>query len=199
MSKLLFDLDGVIITYQNNFAQTYSDEFGIPADAIYQFFSEDYYRCAIGQRDLLEALESYITPWHWTGDAQSLAQYWFDCQNTVDHRMLDLIQQARACGHECSIASDQDHLRTQYIRGLLDVDSIFTTCFFSCDVGATKTEATFFEHVLDSLRCEAHEIYFWDDNPKNVHAAEQAGLHAELYTRFDGFRRSFAGRFALCP
>lgn len=197
MSNLIFDLDGVIITYDRNFAETYSAEFGVPVAEIYRFFSDDYRDCAIGRSALPERLGKYIPAWGWSGDADSLIQYWFDCQSTVDTRLVNLIRSAGSAGHECYVASDQDLMRSSYIRKLVDLDSIFSGCFFSCDLGATKAEPAFFEKVLDSLGCPPGDVCFWDDNPQNVAVAKAVGIEAELYTGYDDFWPAFTGRFGV--
>lgn len=195
MTKLIFDIDGVIIIYKKNFAEAYSAEFGIDIAKIYEFFAKDYHDCAIGRSDLRDKIERYVSLWEWPGDAESLIQYWFDSQSVVDTRLLDLIGLARDSGHKCYVASDQDTTRSAYVRRLVNVDSTFDGSFFSCDLGVTKTEAAFYEQVLAEIGCVPGEVYFWDDNPKNVAAARQAGLLAEVYTSYDDFRMKFSNQF----
>jgi putative hydrolase of the HAD superfamily len=153
MAKLIFDLDGVIITYEKNFAEAYAAEFGVDVANIYYFFANDYHDCAIGRSALRDKIEKYVSLWGWRGDAESLIRYWFDSQSTVDTRLLDLIAAARRSGHECYVASDQDATRSAYVRRLVDLDRAFDGSFFSCDVGATKADGAFFECVLRQLGC----------------------------------------------
>jgi putative hydrolase of the HAD superfamily len=195
MTILIFDLDGVIITYKRNFAETYSAEFGVDITKIYEFFANDYHDCAIGQASLRDKIEKYVSLWGWPGNAESLIQYWFDSQSEVDIRLLDIISSARQSGHKCYVASDQDATRSEYVRKLVNIDVAFDGSFFSCDLGSTKTEAAFFERVLGELGCAPADVHFWDDNPKNVAAAKQAGIRAEVYNSFDDFRLAFSSQF----
>lgn len=195
MTKLVFDLDGVIITYEKNFAESYSADFGIDISKISDFFANDYLDCATGRSVLRDKIERYVSLWGWPGDADSLIRYWFDSQSTVDTGILDLIGLARRSGHECYVASDQDATRSAYVRSLIDLDGAFNGSFFSCDLGTTKTQAAFFERVLGELRCAPGDIYFWDDNPKNVTTARQAGIKAEVYTGYHNFQPAFSERF----
>ena len=195
MTKLIFDIDGVIITYEKNFAEVYSSEFGLDISEIYEFFSNDYYDCAIGRSALRDRIERYVSRWGWPGDADSLIQYWFDSQSTVDIRLLDLIGTARQSGHKCYVASDQDTTRSAYVRSLVNIDATFDGSFFSCDLGVTKTEVAFFERILGELGCAPKDLHFWDDNPKNVFVARQAGISADLYTSYDEFRSAFCSQY----
>ena len=197
MSILIFDLDGVIITYEKNFAETYSAEFGVEVGKIYKFFSNDYRDCAIGRSALSDKIEKYIPLWRWPGKVDSLIKYWFDCQSVIDANLIDLIKSARSAGNDCYVASDQDAMRSSYIRKLFDFDSVFNGCFFSCELGATKAEASFFEHILGTLQCVSGEVCFWDDNPQNVATAKEVGINAEVYTGYDDFWPSFSKRFGL--
>lgn len=196
MAKLIFDLDGVIITYNKNFAETYSAEFGVEVNKIYDFFANDYHDCAIGRSALRDKIEKYVPLWGWPGDPDSLIRYWFDSQSTVDTGLLDLIASARRSGHTCYVASDQDVTRSAHVRTLVDLDRAFDGSFFSYDIGATKTEAAFFERVLGELGSIPTDIYFWDDNPKNVATARRANMNAEVYTTYDDFRPAFSKKFA---
>jgi FMN phosphatase YigB (HAD superfamily) len=62
--------------------------------------------------------------------------------------------------------------------------------FSSAYIGYMKHNRAFFEAVLRELDgVKAEEILFWDDSAGNVATAQEAGLHAEQYTRFEDFRR----------
>lgn len=195
MSKLVFDLDGVIITYEKNFAETYAAEFGLDVAAIYKFFSDDYRDCAVGRSNLSDKIAKYIPAWNWPGDSDSLITYWFDCQSAVDVKLIELIGESKSAGHTCYVASDQDFARSRYVRRLFDFESVFNACFFSCELGTTKTDPLFFQHVLSLLGGPASEVYFWDDNPQNVATAQQLGINAELFVTYKDFEPSFSERF----
>lgn len=195
MAKLVFDLDGVIITYGRNFAETYSDEFGIGVGEIFEFFSKDYYECAVGRSNLRDKIKKYISPWKWPGDVDSLIKYWFDAQSTIDDGLLALIASARASGHECYVASDQDAMRSDHVQRLFDLHGTFDGAFFSFEIGAMKSEPVFFERVLTALQCAPGEVFFWDDNPKNVAIAKQVGINSEVYRTYREFELPFSKRF----
>jgi len=195
MSCLVFDLDGVVITFEKNFAETYSQEFSIPINEIYEFFSNDYYDCAVGKAQLASRISNYSEKWKWPGSTEDLIDYWFNCQSQVDTRMIEHIKAARNSGHLCFAASDQDEMRSNFIQRILNMDELFDGFFFSFEVGAMKTERVFFEHLVNQLPCLANEIFFWDDNPKNVQTAKEVGINAETYSDFERFSDEFSERF----
>lgn len=61
--------------------------------------------------------------------------------------------------------------------------------YFSCDIGAAKPSAAFFEHIVTDLALAPGHLLFLDDQPKNVVGARSAGLNAEQWTHDDGATR----------
>lgn len=65
----------------------------------------------------------------------------------------------------------------------------FDDMFSSAYIGYMKHNRAFFEAVLRELDgVKAEEILFWDDSAGNVATAQEAGLHAELYSKFEDFQ-----------
>ncbi|MBF6150343.1 HAD family hydrolase [Nocardia nova] len=184
---LIFDLDGVVITYEKIFAESYSQKYGIDVSKVQEFFVGEYYGCAIGIDSLVESIEKYLTAWNWPGSASSLIDYWFDCHSRVDADLLRAIGSARSAGCECYVASDLDRTRAVYVSRLLDIENNFDGRFFSCEIGAVKTEPRFFDAVLTVLECDPEWIWFWDDNHRNVATARTRGVNARLYTGYRDF------------
>ncbi len=53
----LFDLDGVVVTGSGKyFSHKYSEEHGIPLDALNEFFLGDFQKCSFGKGDLREEI-----------------------------------------------------------------------------------------------------------------------------------------------
>ena len=61
--------------------------------------------------------------------------------------------------------------------------------YYSCDIGAAKPSAAFFEHIVTDLGLAPDQLLFIDDQPVNVAGARSAGLAAERWTHGDGVSR----------
>jgi putative hydrolase of the HAD superfamily len=96
------------------------------------------------------------------------------------------VQQLRAAGFGCHLATNQDDLRTSYMRARMGYDELLDQCFYSCEVGAAKPEEEFFRRVADALGVELGELVFVDDTLENVHAAQACGLPALYWHHRDG-------------
>ena len=61
----------------------------------------------------------------------------------------------------------------------MGIDKMFSKLFASHLTGKLKPDPASFEHVLQSLNCDASKILFLDDNEINVKGAQELGLIAK--------------------
>jgi putative hydrolase of the HAD superfamily len=97
-----------------------------------------------------------------------------------------LVRELRDAGIGCHLATNQDDLRTSYMRARMGYDELLDRCFYSCEVGAAKPDEGFFHRVAAELGVELGELVFVDDTLENVHAAQACGLPALYWHHRDG-------------
>ena len=126
---------------------------------------------ALGERDLAEHVER-------------VSEVWGTIDVVEPSRVL--VRELRAAGFGCHLATNQDDLRTSYMRARMGYDELLDRCFYSCEVGAAKPEEEFFHRVAAELGVELRELVFVDDTLENVHAAQACGLPAVFWHHRDG-------------
>jgi putative hydrolase of the HAD superfamily len=179
---ILFDADGVTLKRQSEyFSQRFAREHGAPIDEVANFFKSTYRQCQRGKADLKEELAKLLPQWGWEKSVEEFLEYWF-AADIPDTEVLNKVQEFRAQGIICCLATDQDKYRSQYIREKLGFSTVFDRCFFSCEIGHSKEDPEFFTRVLTALAVSPEETRFWDDDMKNVEAAKSVGLDARFYT-----------------
>jgi putative hydrolase of the HAD superfamily len=107
----------------------------------------------------------------------------------------EVVRGLRAQGIPCHLASNQDDLRTAYMRSRMGYDELLDRSFYSCEVGAGKPSEEFFRRVGDELGLAPGQLAFVDDTMENVKAARALGLRAVLWHDRDGvavLRRALA-------
>jgi putative hydrolase of the HAD superfamily len=111
-----------------------------------------------------------------------------DVWGTIDplEGAREVVRSLRANGIGCHLATNQDDLRTSYMRSRMGYDDLLDRCFYSCEVGAAKPDERFFRHVAGELGLELAEIAFVDDTMENVEAARALGVRAILWHDRDG-------------
>ena len=60
------------------------------------------------------------------------------------------------------------------------ITDYFDGLFCSHEMGLYKPDASFFQHILNTLGLQPQECLFLDDSPKNTQAAEQLGIQTLL-------------------
>lgn len=190
ITTLLFDVDGVLAV-GDGWATEMARNYGITDEMLQQFFHDQdrpFYKCMIGQADLREEIAPYLTQWGWQHSVDDFLTYWFEQENVVDQRVLQVIAELRRRGHKCYLATNQEHYRTAYILDEMGFAPLFDGMYSSASLGIAKPEPGFFTAILADIDVsEPATVLFFDDRPDNVAAAREAGLQAEVYTGYEAF------------
>lgn len=102
---------------------------------------------------------------------------------------LEVVALVRAAGTACYLATNQDAYRAACMHKKAPYGEVLDGAYYSCDVGAAKPSAAFFEHIATDLDLAPEEMLLLDDQSENVAGARAAGLAAEHWTHHDGVRR----------
>ncbi|HLZ61951.1 MAG TPA: HAD-IA family hydrolase [Ktedonosporobacter sp.] len=188
LKAMLFDVDGVLAVsepWKNKLEREHS----ISSEMTRMFYREGTFSALVGKADLKEEIAPYLPQWGWPHSVDDFLDYWFSAEDHRNEPLLAFIQQQRQKGIPCYLATMQEQYRTTYILEQMGFASQFDGMFSSCTIGHPKHEPAFFQHILRKLApIQANEILFWDDTPRNVAIAREAGIHAELYTEFADFQ-----------
>src|SRR3989338_9172762 len=187
---ILLDVDGVIVSKETYFSTRYAREFGVPVENLLPFFKTEFRECQLGSKDLREALDKYLVDWRWQGSVDKLLEYWFKDGSMPDAEVMAVVKHARNKGVWCYLATDQEKYRAAYLWNDLGLAKDFDGSFFSCDLGARKHEALYWEKVLATLGNPAPaSVFFWDDEEENIDVAQKTGINTHLLTGMEGLKR----------
>jgi len=187
MKKLfLFDIDHVLVHPPSYGANHTLEEAGLDVSWTSSFFLAYYDDCQRGNIDLVEVLTPYLKTCGWTKSTKEFLNEWFSYEYHLDEELLTYIQTLREQGFSCVINSDQEKYRKHYILEILNFSNLFDASYCSCDVGYLKQDEKRFEIVYDDIvkqfgRVEKDEIFFVDDQQKNVDVAKKFGIDAVVY------------------
>ncbi len=190
---ILFDVDGMVIR-SKKFSDQMQERYGVSWDTMKPFFDGPFQACKIGKGDLKEELSKVIPEWGWRGDTESLMKFWFEGGLEVNEHMTNLVSELREHGTRCYLSTNQEKHRLAFLRDEVGLGSLFDDIFSSCEIGYTKNNPLFFEHVYKTLcaqdpTLERSEILFADDHEENTTLAEKAGFQTHLYKDFEAFER----------
>jgi len=185
IKAILFDADGVVI-HPRRFAN-HLESIGITRQMTRDFFLGIFGQCLLGQEDLKTVLPPFLKTWGWDGSVDAFVDLWFSIENAPDQRVLNSIHTLRQLGYICCLGTLQEAHRAAYMRNVMGFADLFDHLFFSCEVGFTKQEPEYYQHIIQTLGLAPEQILFWDDSARNVEYARKAGLQAEVYSNFETY------------
>ena len=100
--------------------------------------------------------------------------------------MLEVVISLRQQGLVTAILSDQSDWLDQ-LDSRFHFFQYFDAVFNSFHLGKTKRDSTIFVEILQSLKVNADEALFVDDNIGHIDRATAAGLHTHHYSGREGF------------
>jgi len=188
---ILFDADGMIIS-SPRFSEQLEKQYGIPWSHMEPFFKGPFQACKIGNADLKEELAKVMQDWGWQGSVDELVDFWFRGA-TLNQEMIELIHTLRANGVRCSLTTNQERHRGDFLNVELGLKTIFDDIFTSADIGHTKNESIFFEHVYQKLQTihpslKKTDVLFSDDHEENILTAKTFGFETHLYQNLPMFK-----------
>lgn len=198
--RIFFDVDGVLIdgwqsgpAVANQWDATLEQDFGIDRQAFQtRFFKSSsgsagspMQACAMGQRDLKEALAETLPALGYDGSVEAFVDYWFEKDSKINRTVLGVVERLARHPHvELYLATDQEHYRAAYLWDALGFKAFFKDIFYSAKLGHLKHQPAFFAAVDALVGIEpGDEPLFFDDHQENVEQARGAGWDACLFER----------------
>lgn len=185
---VLFDVDGVLVNgyharpekhvrwNENLLADLGIDPDRFNAEFIYDVFVK---KVIVGQMSLLEALERTLPGLGYRGPAMAFAGYWLSHDSNVNEDMVEVVRRLRdAGGSRLFLATNQEHMRAQWLWRTLKFGEIFEDMFHSARVGHAKPAKPYFDWVSNRLGPQAERPLFFDDREDVVSAARAHGWEA---------------------
>jgi putative hydrolase of the HAD superfamily len=198
IETVLFDADGVIQQPTVDWRATLAGF--VPAEAAEEFVLDlmvSERPSIAGKGDFREAVAEVLERWSATASVDDVLQLWHRFE--ADPVVIGWIQQLRAAGIGCHLATNQQSYRRAIMNDERHYGDWFDQSFYSCDLGLAKPDPAYFKAILAAVDKPGATTLFIDDNQPNIDGAREAGLHAELYDLSEGHEvlRSLLGRYGL--
>lgn len=188
---VVFDVDGVLINgYHSNPARVVAwdkdlfADLGVHSDELRQAFTFDIFvkQVIIGKMSFVEAIEKRLPALGYKGSPMDFARYWIEKDSNLNQPVLDVVRKLRKQDDiRLYIATNQEHLRANWLWSVLKLGDLFHDMFYSARIGARKPEPKFFEFIEQKIGRQEAPPLFFDDTPKVVDAAKARGWEAVLF------------------
>ncbi len=183
---VLFDVDGVLLHGydQVRWTDNLRADLGVDPDRFNAEFIFDIFvkKVIVGQMSLIEALERTLPGLGYRGPAMAFVGYWLPRDSNVNEPMLEVVRRLKAAGgSRLFLATNQEHMRAQWLWQTLKFGELFEDMFHSARVGHAKPAKPYFDWVNNRLGPQAEKPLFFDDREDIVKAARAAGWEAVLF------------------
>jgi putative hydrolase of the HAD superfamily len=188
---LVFDVDGVLVhgyharaDLQQRWDENLLADLGVDPERFRTEFIYDIFikKVVIGQMPLIEALDRRLPGLGFKGSSMVFAQYWLSHDSRVNTELLDAVRRLKADPDiRLYIATNQDHMRAQWLWHTLGFSELFEDIFYSARAGVMKPHKDFFDFAETRMGPQAEPPLFFDDTPKVVDGARAHGWNAILF------------------
>lgn len=192
---VFFDVDGVLVhgyharpELQLRWDENLLEDLGIDPEAFKDRFIYDVFvkKVLVGKVGLVEALDRVLPQLGYKGPTQRIVAYWLERDSRLNVELIDVIRRLRARGDiKLYIATNQEHLRAQWLWQGLRLGEIFDDMFYAARFGIAKPEPGFFAEIERRIGPQAEPPLFFDDSPKVIDGARKAGWEAVLFNTIE--------------
>ena len=177
----LFDIDGVLIHYNNYSLEMVKKGQNIDVEKIMEQYyqSTENIECDKGKKDIYEEIQPYLKKFGWDSDPKKyFALIWNYEKKFVDRDLMVKIKKLKK-RNKLFITSNQNIYRKNFLIKELSLDENFDDCFFSCDIGYVKKENEYWKYITEYIKkkeLDKEEIVFLDDLIDNINIARSNGF-----------------------
>jgi len=196
---LAVDVDGVLVHPSPGLGggawdSRIQEDLGIDPQALGAKFFRGYWQeVIVGRRDLRETLAVVLPELRPDVSVQDFLDYWFTNDGTLDEKVAaELLDWRKRRGGRTIAVTNQEQYRVAYLRKSMGFDELFDHIAWSGDIGVTKNSPEFYATVNSRLGVNPAQVWFFDDDPRNVKIALDAGWHAFHFVGIDEMQRVLA-------
>jgi putative hydrolase of the HAD superfamily len=179
---LVLDVDGVLLDPQRGGCGHWSCEieerFGIAPELLACHFFEPHWADVVeGRRLLADALRDALVPLGSEVSTEALIDFWMHSDFVLFDEAVAVARRAVDAGVRVALATNQEHVRADYVRGRLEHSFPIHDVAYSARLQVSKPTESFFVRADAQFReaIEPTRILFVDDTAANVDGARRCG------------------------
>ncbi|WP_421762451.1 HAD family hydrolase [Devosia sp.] len=183
----MMDVDGVLVSGRPSdgrhlFAELERD-LGLSPDKLRETFFAPFWEAIVtGREGLTERLAPVLAEIAPRVSTERLIAYWFENDSRVDEGVLAALAQYRQRGVPVFLATNQEHMRADYLMKKVGLVNHVDGIIYSAALGHRKPDAEFFDRAAAIAGAEPEDLVLVDDTLANVEGARRRGWGAVHWT-----------------
>jgi putative hydrolase of the HAD superfamily len=185
IKAIMVDVDGVLLVHPDpqGWGVNLERDLGLAASTLQSAFFERHWDDIVhGRASLRVRLAPVLKDIAPHLSCEEVIAYWFENDAHIDQRLVGQLASYRSTGVEIHLATVQDHERAGYIWNVLGFASMFDRMHYAAEMGFSKPDPGFYRCIEMRSGFRPEELFFIDDKPANVAAAQACGWAAALWT-----------------
>ena len=188
---ILFDVDGVLLhgwhakpEKRHRWDTNLLADLGIDGDEFGREFIPDLFVTQVlpGQRSLIDALDEWLIVKGHAISPMDFIAYWFERDSLRNEELFELVSSIAQSGSaRLFVATNQEHLRAQYLWQNVGLAKLFDDMFHAARIGVIKPEPEYFARVERLIGPMDEPPLLFDDSEAVIDGARRAGWEAVLY------------------
>ena len=103
---------------------------------------------------------------------------------------IEYVRGLREQGYKLYLLTNITEESHKYIDSVLDIDSLFEGGIYSYLENVIKPDPEIYERLVKRFELKKEETIFFDDRAKNVKAARDYGIQAEVFTSIEDIKKA---------
>ena len=184
---LIFDVDGVLVTGHMEKGGLWQVDMEAdlslnPDDFHRAFFEPHWADIVLGRVGIEERLAPVLNEIAPHLSVEAVLSYWFETDSRLDSTLLSMVERLRgATNLGFYLATNQEHRRADYFWRTMELEHRFDAIHYSADIGHQKPSVDFYVEVENRLGFDGAALLFFDDQEKNVVAAQDRDWNAHIW------------------
>lgn len=177
----IFDLNGIFLQ-SPKLSDRFEKDFGIPVADFLPKLSEIMNKVRQPNADkAFDYWQPVLQEWGVDLSEQEFWDYWFKAENQSE-QMIQFARELRRKGIKVFILSNNFKERAEYYGHYPWIHDAVDKVYFSWQTGFVKPDPKAWELVLTENGLNPEECVYFDDQEKNLKAAENVGIKAFMFT-----------------
>jgi HAD superfamily hydrolase (TIGR01509 family) len=182
MKAVIFDLNGIFIQSQK-LSERFARDFSVPVEKFVPELSRIMDKVRQPNAGSSYAYwQPVLKEWGIDLTEQQLWDFWFG-EERVSDRMVEFARSLRAKGIKVFILSNNFKERADYYGHYPWFKDAIDKVYFSWQTGYVKPDPRARSSILDEHNLKPADCIYFDDQDKNLKAAESVGIKSYMFTK----------------
>jgi HAD superfamily hydrolase (TIGR01509 family) len=193
LKAAIFDLNGIFLQSEK-LSERFQRDYGVLISDFLPKLSE--IMDAVRQPDAGKAFDYWgpvLKEWNVPLTEQRFWDYWFKAEHVSDG-MVAFANRLRERGIKVFILSNNFKERADYYGQYPWAHDAVDKIYFSWQTGYVKPDVRAWSSILEEYQLAPEDCIYFDDQEKNLKAAESVGIEAHLFTDEEELQRAVEAR-----